>query len=103
MFSKLQQRVTMMKNMGNFDRSLLGLKDWEGVGTPKQAPQAKDKKVRDVRAFRDNTLSTHKQLLQALKEYAPHTKKAESREMSVDRVRLRKIARSRCCIGSGQK
>jgi hypothetical protein len=51
------------------------LKDWEGVGTPKQAPQAKDKKVRDVRAFRDNTLSTHKQLLQALKEYAPQQRR----------------------------
>lgn len=83
-YSELQERVTKMKKIGNFDSSTQGLKNWNGIGTPQQASQAKDTKERDVRAFRDNSMSTLPKLLKDIQvqEYAPLATKDEPREIS---------------------
>jgi hypothetical protein len=39
-YSELQERVTKMKKIGNFDSSTRGLENWNGIGTPQQASQA---------------------------------------------------------------
>jgi hypothetical protein len=81
-YSGLQERVTKKKKIGNFDSSTRGLENWNGIGTPQQASQAKDTKERDVRAFRDNSMSTLPKLLKDIQEYAPLATKDEPREIS---------------------
>jgi hypothetical protein len=40
-YSGLQERVTKMKKIGNFDSSTRGLENWNGIGTPQQASPSK--------------------------------------------------------------